>query len=280
MNILRDVLAQTYRPLEILIIDQSREVSQSLKSLVAAHPDMMHYYPRPPLGVAGARNVAWQLAKYELIVFVDDDTRCGPDLVSEHVRALCLPGVGLVAGAIDEFKKSKDCVHTGKFSFWTATPHRGFGNRGLMDVDHAGGGNFSTRRSILAASGGLDERLSIGAGLYEETEFSLRIKRAGYRIVFNGQARLLHLAASTGGCRMRDLEKYIWGLGHNRAILIRRHLRWFHRPTALLRLSALAGAYAWSYRKPGLLLTCARAFLVGWQIGTAVPFCSRNTTSL
>jgi GT2 family glycosyltransferase len=275
LNTVSDLLAQTHRPLEILIIDQSRETNPKLKSLVTAHPDLISYHQKKPLGIAGARNCGWQLARHEAILFTDDDIRCGPDLVFHHVRTLCLPQVGLVAGGIDELGKAADREPTGRFNFWTATPHRGFACTDVFEVDHVPGGNFSTWRAALSAAGGIDENLSIGAGLYEETEFSLRIKRAGFLVLFNGQARLLHLAAATGGCRVKDMRKYVWGLGHNRAILIRRHLRWFQMPTALARLAGLAAAYAWHYRDVFLVSICARSFTFGWRSAANPPVCSR-----
>src|SRR6202043_3278415 len=148
-----------------------------------------------------ARNYGWQHAKYEAIVFVDDDIRCGPELVSEHLRGLTQPGIGMVAGGIDEPRSSQENGKPGHFNPWTATPSRGFESTGEFHVSHVPGGNFSAWRSVLQTAGGFDEALTAGAALYEETELSLRVSKCGFDIWFRGSARLQHLAAGGGGWR-------------------------------------------------------------------------------
>ena len=76
--------------------------------------------------------------------------------------------------------------------------------------------------------GGVDEGLSRGASLYEETDLCLRIQQAGYRVSFNGQARLTHLVAPGGGCRVDRVVEYVGAFAHNRGVMIRRHGRWYH----------------------------------------------------
>src|SRR5208282_5166662 len=102
IDTLHDLLAQEYRPLEILVVDQSSEEASALRDLVLKHPDLISYHKVHFRGLPLARNYGWQQAKYEAIVFMDDDIRCGPDLVSEHLRGLTLPNTGMVAGGIDE----------------------------------------------------------------------------------------------------------------------------------------------------------------------------------
>ena len=173
-----------------------------------------------------------------------------PDLVAEHLRALLLPSVGAVAGRINERNQTaKQSQRTGFFHYWTATPERGFDQPGEFDVDHVPGGNFCTWRQIVEVVGGFDERLNVGAALYEETEFSLRVKHAGYRVYYNGAAYLDHLAAPSGGCRVDDVEHYIWALAHNRTIIIRRYLNWLQQVTAFAELLRLGLAYSVKYRQ-------------------------------
>jgi GT2 family glycosyltransferase len=201
-----------------------------------------------------------------MVVFVDDDIRCGPELISEHVAALSQPRVGVVAGGVNDPRcpDSSPAHSVGRFDRWRAEPVGGFDAAWEGDVDHARGCNFSTWKSLLTALGGIDETLQVGAALYEETDFCLRAREAGYRVYFNGRARLTHLNASDGGCRVTDVSAYIYGLSHNRAILIQRHLRWYQRPTALFALLRLGLAYSVRYRRPAALRSCFR----GWRDGS------------
>jgi GT2 family glycosyltransferase len=276
IDTLHDLLAQEHRPIEILIVDQSLGETAGVRELALKYHDVISYHKVQFRGLPLARNYGWQKAKYEAIVFVDDDIRCGPSLVSEHLRGLSQANVGMVAGGIDERPSSKeDCAAPGQFNSWTATPVRSFGANGECFVQHVAGCNFSVWRSALQAAGGFDEALATGAALYEETELCLRVQKLGLDISFNGSARLQHLAAGNGGCRVPDLPKYIGSLAHNRAILIRRNLRWFQVPVACLRLLLLFVSYAARYRTLGILGPGLAGFTSGLQDAKQPPICSQ-----
>jgi len=199
IDTLHDLLAQDYRPLEILVVDQSCGEDATLPDLAVRHCDLISYHKVSFRGLPLARNYGWQQAKYEAVVFVDDDIRCGPSLVAEHFRGLTQPNIGMVAGGVDErISSEEDSPAPGRFNSWTATPQRGFSATGDCLVKHVPGGNFSAWRSVLQAAGGFDEALALGAALYEETELCLRVRKCGFDIYFNGSARLLHLAAGSG----------------------------------------------------------------------------------
>jgi GT2 family glycosyltransferase len=272
---LTDLVAQRHRPLEVLVVDQSETVGDDVAGLIARHGDVISHHRVSFRSLPLARNFGWQRAKHEAILFVDDDIRCGPDLVSEHLRALHLPGVGVVGGGIDTPAGPTDLgLKPGAYMRWTATPLRGFAASGEGYTDHAPGGNFSAWRRALVAAGGIDEALSRGAALYEETDLCLRVGRAGFRVYFDGHARLIHLAAPGGGCRVDRVADYVHAMAHNRGIMIRRHGRWFHAPVALGRLASLGLSYARHYRVPGALAACFKGGLEGLRAGGLEPACT------
>lgn len=273
IDTLKDLLAQEHRPLQILVVDQSSEEIPALRDLARA-TDLVSYHKVHFRGLPLARNYGWQHAKYEAIVFVDDDIRCGPQLVSEHLRSLIQLNVGIVAGGIDEESSSGTGSQPGQFNTWTATPVRSFGDSGQCVVQHVAGCNFSSWRSVLLAASGFDEALATGAAIYEETEFCLRARKLGCDILFNGAARIQHLAAQSGGCRVPDLPKYIGCLAHNRAILIRRNLRWFQIPVASVRLFLLFVSYAAKYRAFDVFRPGIAGFKSGMQAAKQPPVCS------
>jgi GT2 family glycosyltransferase len=276
IDTLHDLLAQEYRPLEILIVDQSPEEDPELMDLVHQYRDLVSYHKVSFRGLPLARNYGWQQARHEALVFVDDDIRCGPGLASEHLRGLTQPNVGMVAGGIDErISLEEDGPTPGRFNSWTATPERGFSSTDNCLAQHVPGGNFSAWRSVLQAAGGFDEALAIGAALYEETELCLRVRKCGFEIYFNGSARLQHLSAGVGGCRVPNLPNYMGSLAHNRAILIRRHLRWFQSPVAYVRLVLLFISYAAHYHTLRVFRPGIAGFLRGVQAAKHPPVCSR-----
>jgi GT2 family glycosyltransferase len=273
---LRDLLAQRHRPLEILVVDQSaEEPSAEVQGLTAGAPEVIAYHRVDFRGLPRARNYGWQRARHDAILYVDDDVRCGPELAGEHLRALNQPGVGAVGGGIDEANKPADPgPPTGAFNPWLAEPGRGFGASSEMEIEQVKGCNFSAWRSAIRAVGGFDEALDVGAALYEEAEFCLRLRKAGYLVWFNGRARLTHLAAAGGGCRVGEAPAYVFGLAFGRGLIMRRHLQWFHWPSASVRVKWLALAYAFHYRQPRALAACAAGLLKGFRHGRRPVACT------
>lgn len=261
LDCLRDLIAQKHRPLEILVVDQSKVIPEAVQVFSSQHLDLISYHQVSFRGLPQARNYGWQNAQYEALIYIDDDTRCPPNLVSEHLQALQQPGVGAAAGRVIEVNREDiPAKRAGEFDYWTATPKHGFHMTGEYETDAVLGANFSTWKAIVREIGGFDEQLSIGAALYEETDFSLRVGKAGYTVYFNSRAMLKHLASPSGGCRVDGIEEYIHALAHNRTILIRRHLRWYQRPTAFLELMRLGLAYAVAYRKIEVLSSLLKGY--------------------
>jgi GT2 family glycosyltransferase len=275
LDSLRDLLAQTHRPLEILIIDQSSECPAEVSRLVAEQPELITYRRVTFRGLLLARNYGWQNARHEAIVYVDDDVRCEPNFVAEHVATLLEPRVGAVAGGIDEQVRyvPGELRRTRGFRRFTGSPVGAYADHDTYDVDAVKGCNFSVWRKAVAEVGGFDERLNVGAALYEDLELCLRLRARGYRIRFNGEARLTHLAAPSGGCRVPNPRAYVESLAHNRAMLLARHLRWRERPSALLRLVWLVTAYTRANRDLRVLLAGTRGFIAGIPDGLSSPRC-------
>ncbi len=265
LDTLRDLAVQVFDDWEVIVIDQSDTENVAAQEILAGFA-VPHRYVRPDFrGLPQARNAGWRAAVKDIVLYIDDDIRCGPGFLQAHLDAHRSSGAALIAGGITEAKGDRTARGgTGTFNWWTATSVRNFHLPDAGFCLHAPGGNFCIRRDVLAAIGGLDEQLALGAALYEETELALRLRTAGHRCWFAPAAQLTHLAAPMGGCRVpRDVPRYMHGLAHNRALLIYRHLRPWHRPTALLRLFALGLSYSRADRS----LAPLRATVTGMRAG-------------
>ena len=246
LDTIGDLLRQDFGDWELIIVDQSDEVNREALALLRDSKIPARYFKAHFRGLPQARNFGWRRASKDLVLYVDDDIRCGPGFVRAHLAAHTLTGAALVAGGIEEARGNPTMAGSpGSLNWWTATSIRNFHFKKEGWCLQAPGGNFSIRRDVLRSLGGFDEVLAIGAALYEETEFALRLRQAGYRAWFEPGAHLIHLAAPAGGCRIQnDWPGYMRGLAHNRSILIFRHLRWWYWPTALLRLILLGMSYS------------------------------------
>lgn len=249
INTLKDLMVQKFEyPFEIIIVDQSTKINNELIHYLKDIEIIKHFHITTFKGLPEARNYGASKALYDFLLYLDDDIRCGTNLLQQHFDYLKKNKVALVAGGITEkFKKNINC-EIGKFVFSTATPLRGFHINTKKEIDHAGGGNFSVKKKLYNKIGGIDEHLTKGAALYEETDFCLRLKNLGYIIFYNYGAHVYHMAAETGGCRVPNIRKYIFSLSRNRTIIINRYLSWFHKITANLYLLKLICSYVITYK--------------------------------
>jgi GT2 family glycosyltransferase len=264
LNTLKDLVVQECNfSFEIIIVDQSSQADTKVQNFCEQYSFCKYHYITFFKGLPQARNYGAKVATHGYLLFLDDDISCNKNLLQEHCNSLKQKNVAVGAGGITEKNKSNINCEVGYFSFLTATPERGFHQKEQRDVYHAGGGNFSVKKSVYYQVGGIDEQLTKGAALYEETDFCLRVKKAGYKIWFNYDAHVYHLAAETGGCRVPEIDKYIYSLARNRSLIIKRHLLWYNQMTAKIFLFKLVLAYIKAYKSKSIWI----AYLEGKKEG-------------
>ncbi len=83
---MESVFAQSYRPVEILVLDDGSE--DGTEQLMAKYGDQIRYHRQDNQGIAAARTNACRLAKGELITFLDDDDLIPPDRIERLLTAL------------------------------------------------------------------------------------------------------------------------------------------------------------------------------------------------
>lgn len=271
-----DLLAQDYAPLEILIVDQSDD-PVLLPQLAARHPDVISYHRPTFRGITYARNFGWQNSRYETLVYIDDDIRCGPEFVRRHVEAQSDSGAAIIAGGIEQTVRAAYVDRIGYFHRPTARSSPGWDSTTAQSVDHAPGANFSTTRSVLRAAGGFDQQLDVGNAMYEETECFLHARSLGYQIFFQPTAHLTHLVVPSGGTRQRSQTTFTYGMAHNRALVIRRYTPRRHWPRAAAAVARMVWQRAWEGRSPQGLVAGVIGAVRGFVVGGRPRQCSEFT---
>ncbi|MFC1608341.1 glycosyltransferase [Candidatus Latescibacterota bacterium] len=222
------VLDQEYPNFGIIVSDQSDTPSEKLREL-SETDDRVVYNSTKTRGLPASRNEATGLSSAEIILFVDDDVIPEPGFIEGHVLAYINDAIGGTAGKIidrrDYMMKPVPVEKVGKVTTWTGNVKRGFFIDSFIDVETAPGGNMSFRRKVLVASGGFDTRFG-GNALLEETDASLGVRKLGYTIRYTPHAKLTHLAATTGGCRLHDVSFDVYWYAHNSMLLF---LKYFPR---------------------------------------------------
>jgi GT2 family glycosyltransferase len=131
-------------------------------------------------------------AASDIVLFLDDDVRPEPGLVTAH-RAAHAEGATLLAAgrAIQPWEEGKVVPERGLFNFASPVPH---------EVASFIGCNFSLPRRRAVALGGFDENF-VRAAYHFEKEFAARWSSAGLPIRFLPTASIHHLKAGSGGTR-------------------------------------------------------------------------------
>lgn len=197
-NLLYDIESQELRASEIIIIDQSE------KKYTLTSNNKIFQIPDFGQGPCRARNLGLEKCTGEIIVFLDDDIHIEPDFLER----LCVPIIKaetkVVVGAM--------CDEEGHYRNQENIAWRSNSRNWLLSLttnpDFPGrcpALSFTTccaaiHRSVYEKVGKFDEFFDPdGAG--EDRDYGLRIFEAGFNILFDGSAKVNHLAALSGGRR-------------------------------------------------------------------------------
>ncbi len=244
-NLLRHLEHQTLPPHEIIVVDQSAEANARVAAL------SIRYHRIAERGLPNARNVGVSLATGDVVLFLDDDSIPDPGLVRAHAARYDDPGVagvgGRVLGGYD-----RDAGPPGRFRPVDGRVLRNFSSLKPGDADHLPGGNMSFRREVFDRVGGFDRRYG-GAAIGEETDFCLRARKAGFRLVYEPGACLEHFHLPTGGCRIPRFEAWLYWQSHNSMLFALRHARLAGLPFFVMKRALRLGLFTLERGSPALL---------------------------
>lgn len=263
LGTLGSLLNQTWDDYEIIVVDQSPEPNREVEKMLSTAPRNVRYFWVDSVGSPAARNYGIEWATGEVVLSCDDDIIAHPTLIECHVKDYEDASIGGVAGRVlsPRDKPLTKRSRVGTFNRWTGSLTAHFNATTRTDVDHVLGANASFRRDVLRQVGGFDPAFS-GTGFFEEADLSLRIKAAGYRLVFDPTAVVQHLQFGSGGNRVSMREHIYWQF-HNRVWLFRRHMRRWSTPIYVMTQIARAVGYALRERDPRLFDIALRGFVEG-----------------
>jgi len=257
--------AQTLPPdqYEILVVDDG---STDSTPQIAARPRVT-CFSLPPSGPAAARNDGAHKANGQLLFFTDADCVPAPDWAAKLLEGFGDPAVMGAKGAYRTHEQGLvprfvQLEYLSKYERMARLPNIDF-----IDTYSA-----AYRREVFLTNGGFDT--SFPTASVEDQEFSFRLARKGYKLVFLPQAIVYHRHDLT----LADYLKRKFWIGYWKSFLLRRHpektLKDSHTPgsqrlqIALLGLTGIALAlspFSW-------LIVLAALALALLFIATTVPF--------
>jgi len=266
-ELVNQLIEQSYSSFEIIIVDQSKQENQLLQDLQKEN-QKIKYFKIERVGTCLAKNFGIKKASGEIIIFMDDDCRVeNPDFIQHHVSNyddLKIAGVG---GRLIDKNTHLNRETTGPVCRVSKTG-RIFPNANSdikQEINAPRGGNMSFRRSVIFEVGGFDERL-IGNAMREETDFSLRVVEAGYKIIFEPRADNIHLALA-GGTRSPNRIKWYFDFFHNEILFFLKHFPKIYLPILFFRKlrPVLVCMFYYGKGKPRALATPFLGFRSGYR---------------
>ncbi len=268
VDIVRDFLNQDADSFEVIVVDQTPTLNLELAD-IAKRDSRFHVIRTEVQGTCHARNLGVQSASGEIIIFSDDDCRLpNKNFIEAHVKNYSDPTVGGVGGRTLDRNTQLNREQTGRVC-WVTNTGRIFGNANSDErqyINAPRGANMSYRRQVILDVGGFDERFR-GNAMREETDFSLRVVKAGWRIVYDPDAPAEHLAL-TGGSRSRDRIGWYEDFFFNESYFFLKHFPRLYLPILWARKlrAIIACATIYGRLRPRAIAAPWRAFGQAWRL--------------
>lgn len=243
LRCLEDLRKSDYREVTPVVVDNG-STDGSIEAMAKSFPDVAIIRNDANRGWAGGSNqgIAWGLAHgFDYLLMLNNDARGDPGMISSLVAA---------ATEIEDNAVTIPKIYLGSDPkrFWFATGRVSLGtgifsnpafnqmDDGQFDsareAEYASGCCMLIPRGILERIGGFDHTFF---SYVEDVEWSIRCRRAGFRIVLCPDARLWHDVSATGKKRPAMMRYY---LTRNHLWTLRRHASALQFAAAILLLPA------------------------------------------
>ena len=177
------------------------------EALIARPQELVVLEEQRP-GKSNAVNCALCVARGDLLMLLDDDVSVDPQWLVKHIEAYKQTEFAAIQGRIlagkDFEGRPADPSRLREYNI----PLSGYGEQ-VTTIQGLTGTNMSFKRGVLERVGLFDLRLGPGAsGFSEDTEFSMRIRKAGFKIGYTPHAIVYHELnpARYGPAYNRDVE--------------------------------------------------------------------------
>lgn len=188
------IVLQLKDDVEVIVVDNnSTDSTSAIVESFSKHNRNIRYVFESEIGLSYARNLGWQQAKSDWVLYIDDDAKAFPDLV-ERARDLI-------------YHEDFDCVGGMYYGYYDGEKPRwipaGFGDKEVFaetlsecPYQIPAGGVILYRKKLLNHLNGFDVKYGMSGSiksLGEETELNFRAQGMGYKIGFDPELKIWHL---------------------------------------------------------------------------------------
>lgn len=206
LDCLRSIKELDYPIYEIIVVDNA-STDGSVQVVRENFSDVVLIENDKNYGAIGGKNIGLRRAlqsEVEYIYMQDNDIVAAKDALAKLIEvAEADANVGMVGAMMYDHSKPDTILSAGGTIDWTQNVSRGRGDNqkdvGQFDkiesVDYLWGGALLARKSVLEKVGLFDEDY-IGYW-FEDTDLSVRVAKAGFKVLFNPFAKVWHKPHAT-----------------------------------------------------------------------------------
>lgn len=247
---IRSLMAQHFSPLQfeiIVVVDGSTDGTAGALRALSSHP-ALRIVEQSNQGPSAARNAGFRAAASGLVLFVDDDMICDPELAAAHAaahkgrqNAIAFGSIFLSADsrrtlAAECFRREIGALHLER----QKNPEAGW------QITDSVFSNTSLRRRILEEAGGFDEAFR----KREDLELGVRLLAAGAIPVYASAARTFQCYEKNSSDLIREAEAFaeadVLLAAKYPSLSLNGHLGWFAREPRWKQLACrIAASVPW-----------------------------------
>ncbi|BBF65118.1 glycosyltransferase family 2 protein [Acidithiobacillus ferridurans] len=211
INCLDSLTTLSYPNYRVLVVDNG-STDDSAVRIRAAHPEVPIIETGRNLGFSGGCNVGIRRALEDgadYVWLLNNDTTVDPQALSAMVAvAEADPRVGAVGSVLYYLDSPQDIQAWGggRVSFWSGRAHQYLAAASNAKLDYLTAASMLIRRSALEKVGLLDEKFFFM--YWEDTDYSFRLRRAGWRIVVAEESTVFHKEHASTGKGSALLDQY------------------------------------------------------------------------
>ncbi len=230
LELLLSISECTYKNVQVIVVDNG-SIENPTEKIKAEFPKVEVIRSDKNLGFSAGNNLGFKKTKGDLIFFVNNDTLFAENLIEELIKPFFeIKNLGIVSPKVIYYNSPNLIQYAGSTEISALTGRNKVIGQGETDNDElfksgltcfAHGAAMIIRKNLLKKIGGFPEVYFL---YYEEVDYSIRLRRAGYKIYYNNKAVIYHRVSYSVG---EDSPLKVYYMTRNRILFMRRNFPGF-----------------------------------------------------
>jgi len=226
LELLQSIEECIYKNLQVIVVDNG-SIEDPTNDIIKRFPKVTVIRSDENLGFSAGNNLGSKSAEGEYVFYVNNDTLFAENLVDELLKPFEEHNdIGIVSPKIIYYESPNIIQYAGSTDINPLTGRNRVIGQGKIDNDELFGSGYTffahgsamiIKREFFETSGGFPEIFFL---YYEEMDYSVRIRKLGYKIFYNNKAVIYHRVSYSTG-EDSSLKKYY--MTRNRIMFMQRN---------------------------------------------------------